>query len=64
MPHVLNNIPDITHATLLRRIEDLTNELAYITHFPERAGSPLELAARRLGLLAQIRICRQMLYQR
>ena len=46
---------------ILRQLEDLTNELAYIDHFPERWDCPAARLTRRAAVLFQIRYLRSLL---
>lgn len=48
-----------TERSLAQRIEDLTNELAYIDHFPERMGH-LERLVRKIAIIGLIKELRMM----
>lgn len=55
--------PTLPESSLLRRLNDLHNELAYIDAYPERSdwGSPAARLVRRAVVLTEIRLCRSML---
>lgn len=47
-------------SSLTRKLEDLTNELAYIQHFPERF-SAIERLSRKVAVLAKIKEVRWLI---